>query len=103
MADGQSVDAARRLRCLAELEWDAGRLADSQAHLDMATAVLADVPVGPEHVALAVTRAYAFARRGRVTELRGEVPELQRLAAATGSRVALVIAHVVSRTCVARW
>ena len=94
LADSQSLDAARRLRRLAAVEWDAGRLADSQAHLDMATAALAGVPVGPEHVALAMTRASAFARRGKVTELRAEVPELERLAAATGSREALAFAHV---------
>ena len=65
MADGQSLDAARRLRRLAAVEWDAGRLADPQAHPDAATAALAGVPVGAEHVALAMTRASAFSAAER--------------------------------------
>jgi tetratricopeptide (TPR) repeat protein len=93
-ARGKAVDAARQLRRLALVEWDAGHLADSQVHLGAATTTLSGTPVGPEHLALAEARMRAFARRGLVRELRDEVETLDRLAATTGSRQALVFAHL---------
>jgi DNA-binding CsgD family transcriptional regulator/tetratricopeptide (TPR) repeat protein len=91
---GQTVDVARQLRRLALVEWDTGHLADSQIHLDAATAALSGTPVGPEQLALAQTRAVAMARRGRVRELSDEVAALDRLAAATGSRQAVAFAEL---------
>jgi DNA-binding CsgD family transcriptional regulator/tetratricopeptide (TPR) repeat protein len=93
-AHGHGVDAARQLRRLALVEWDTGHLADSQAHLDEATAALSDMPIGPEHLTVAKTRMRMLARRGLVPELRGEVDALDRIAAATGSRQALAFAHL---------
>jgi DNA-binding CsgD family transcriptional regulator/tetratricopeptide (TPR) repeat protein len=90
----QAVDLARQLRRLALVEWDTGHLADSQVHLDAATAALSGTPLGPEQLALAQTRAVAMARRGRVRELRDEVTALDRLAAATGSRQAVAFAEL---------
>jgi DNA-binding CsgD family transcriptional regulator/tetratricopeptide (TPR) repeat protein len=91
---GQAVDVARQLRRLALVEWDTGHLADSQVHLDAATAALSGTPVGPEQLALAQTRAVVMARRGRVRELGDEVAALDRLAAATGSRQAVAFAEL---------
>src|SRR4029453_15415225 len=91
---GQTVDVAPQLRRLPLLEGDTGRLADSQIHLDAATAALSGTPVGPEHLALAQTRAVAMARRGRVRELSDEVEALDRLAEATGSRQAVAFAEL---------
>jgi DNA-binding CsgD family transcriptional regulator len=91
---GRPVDAARQLRRLAIVEWDTGHLADSQAHIDEATAALAGTPVGPEHLAIAETRMRMLARRGLLPELRAEVAALDRIAAATGSRQALAFANL---------
>jgi DNA-binding CsgD family transcriptional regulator/tetratricopeptide (TPR) repeat protein len=93
-ARGQAVDAARQLRRLALVEWDAGHFADSQAHLDAATAALSGTTVGPEHLALAEARMRVFARSGQVRELREEIDALDRLAVTTGSRQALVFTHL---------
>jgi tetratricopeptide (TPR) repeat protein len=92
-AQGRPVDAARQLRRLAIVEWNTGHLARAQTHLDEATAALSGTPMGPEHLALAETRMRVLARRGLVPELRAEIAELERLAAATGSRQALAFAH----------
>jgi DNA-binding CsgD family transcriptional regulator/tetratricopeptide (TPR) repeat protein len=92
-AQGRRVDTARQLRRLAIVEWNTGRLARAQTHLDEATAALSGAPMGPEHLALAETRMRVLARRGLVPELRAEIAELERLAAATGSRQALAFAH----------
>lgn len=93
-AHGRVVDSARQLRRLALVEWDTGHLADSQTHIDRATAALSGTPIGPVHLAVAETRMRGFARRGLVPELRAEVEALDRLVAATGSRQALAVAHL---------
>jgi len=93
-ADGRALDAARQLRRLAIVEWDTGHLADSQAHLDAATAALAGTPIGPEHLAVAETRMRMLARRGLARELRAEIEALDRIAEATGSRQAVAFANL---------
>jgi DNA-binding CsgD family transcriptional regulator/tetratricopeptide (TPR) repeat protein len=92
-AQGRPVDAARQLRRLAIVEWNTGRLARAQTHLDEATAALTGTPTGPEHLALAETRMRILARRGLVPELRAEIAALERLGMATGSRQALALAR----------
>lgn len=93
-AQGRAVDAARHLRQLALVEWDAGRTADSQTHIDQATAALPETPLGPVHLSVAETRMRLYARRGLVSELSAEVDTLDRLVAATGSRRALALAQL---------
>jgi DNA-binding CsgD family transcriptional regulator len=78
-------DRAHRLRRLAVVEWDAGRLADSHTHIDEAMATLAGTPIDPEHLAVLVARVRMRARRGLLAELRADVSELDRMADATGS------------------
>lgn len=90
---GSTVEHAGRLRRLAIAEWDTGRLADSQHHIDEATAILTGTPVGPVPLDVAETRLRMLARRGQLAELRTDVAELSRIAAATGSARALAIAH----------
>jgi DNA-binding CsgD family transcriptional regulator/tetratricopeptide (TPR) repeat protein len=93
-AHGNSVDEARQLRRLALVEWDTGHLADSQTHIDRATAALSGTPIGSVHLAVAETRMRLLARRGLVAELRTEVEALDRIAAFTGSRRALAYANL---------
>ena len=50
---GRPVDAARQLRRLSLVEWDTGHLTDSQAHLDDATALLSEMPMKAERLAVA--------------------------------------------------
>jgi DNA-binding CsgD family transcriptional regulator/tetratricopeptide (TPR) repeat protein len=94
IAAGRLVDAARQLHRLSLVEWDTGHLADSQAHLDEATAMLPDMPMVAERLAVTETRLRMFARRGLMRELSAEVRTLDHVAAATGSRQALALANL---------
>ena len=55
--------------------------------------MLAGTPIGPVHLALAETRLRMLARQGLLSDLRAEIAELERIAAATGSPQALAFAH----------
>jgi hypothetical protein len=87
------TERARRLRRLAIVEWDTGRLTESQAHIDEAAAVLPDTHPGPVHLAVAETRMRMLARRGRLAELRAEAAELERIGTITGSSRAQLFAR----------
>jgi DNA-binding CsgD family transcriptional regulator/tetratricopeptide (TPR) repeat protein len=93
-AAGRPVDTARQLRRLSLVEWDTGDLGDSQAHLDAATALLSEMPMEAERLAVTETRLRMFARRGLMRELTAEIGMLDRVAAATGSRQALALANL---------
>ena len=93
-AAGRPVDTARQLRRLSLVEWDTGHLGDSQAHLDAATALLSEMPMEAEWLAVTETRLRMFARRGLMRELTAEIGMLDRVAAATGSRQALALANL---------
>jgi DNA-binding CsgD family transcriptional regulator/tetratricopeptide (TPR) repeat protein/biotin operon repressor len=92
-AAGRLVDAAHQLHRLSLVEWDTGHLADSQAHLDEATAMLAGAPMAAERLAVTETRLRMFARRGLMRELTAEIRTLD-IAAASGSRQALALANL---------
>jgi hypothetical protein len=72
---------ADRLRRLALVEWDAGRFADALTHADQAKAALADLPVGPRHVGVFVTRLTLNGRRAAFDEMTADIAQLGLLAA----------------------
>jgi DNA-binding CsgD family transcriptional regulator/tetratricopeptide (TPR) repeat protein len=93
-AEARPVDAARQLHRLSLVEWDTGHLADSKVHLDEATAMLPDMPLVAERLAVTETRLRMFARRGLLRELSAEIRTLEHVAAVTGSRQALALANL---------
>lgn len=92
-AEAAAGDPRSRARCLtraATVEWDAGQVREAEAHLELAAAVLAEVPAGAEQLVVAETRLRAANRRRDTAAQRTLLAELDRLVELTGSRRAQV-------------
>jgi DNA-binding CsgD family transcriptional regulator/tetratricopeptide (TPR) repeat protein len=80
---GDREGTGRRLRRLAQLDWESGHVDDALTHLDEAVAALAAIPPGEELVAALSARTIMLQRGGR--DVAAAAAELERIAVRAGS------------------